>query len=302
MTTGLIFDIKHYAIHDGPGIRMTVFMKGCPLACTWCHNPESISSKQQKMFYATKCIGCAVCVKACPNNALSLTEDGIVTDYDACQLCGICTEVCPTRALEMTGRTVTVKELIKTIEKERVFFDQSGGGVTVSGGEPLAQPDFLLELLQACGEKGLHRVVDTSGQTNSTTLLKVAEHTEHFLFDLKHMDPVEHKKWTGIDNRTILENLSLLAKSGANITIRIPLIKGVNSDEENLEAFADFISSLDGEPKSVDLLPFHNIAISKHKHLNQPCDLGGMAAPSPETIEKAIGIFKNRNITASTGG
>ncbi len=162
MSLGLIFDIKKFAINDGPGIRLTVFFKGCPLSCLWCHNPESKSAELQKMYTASKCIGSKTCIENCPNNALILTKEGIVTDYENCNLCGKCAEVCPTKAFEMIGSRLSIKHLMKEIDKEAIFFDQSNGGVTFSGGEPLMHSEFLLEALQECGKRMYHRVVDTS--------------------------------------------------------------------------------------------------------------------------------------------
>ena len=185
MSTGLIFDIKKYAINDGPGIRMTVFFKGCNLSCQWCHNPESMSPKVQKMYNAKKCIGALSCIENCPNDALKMTSEGIVTDYNVCNLCGKCTEVCPTKAFEMLGSNMPISELMKQIENEAIFFDQSGGGVTFSGGEPLMHSDYLLEALKECGKRMYHRVVDTSAFAKQEVLLEVAKHTELFLIDLK---------------------------------------------------------------------------------------------------------------------
>jgi len=214
---GLIFDIKRYAIHDGPGIRVTVFLKGCPLSCKWCHNPESISTAREKMYTKSNCIGCLECIKICPLNALSMTPEGIATDYDRCNLCGKCVEICPTKSLEMVGEEKSVAEILEVVEKDREIIEESKGGVSFSGGEPLLQPDFLLELLEECGKHGLHRTVDSSGFATEKTLLKVAEHTDLFLFDLKLFDNEMHQKYTGVNNERIISNLKKLAETGAEI-------------------------------------------------------------------------------------
>lgn len=302
MEKPLIFDIKRYAINDGPGIRITVFFKGCFLNCAWCHNPESISAKKQKLYTASKCIGCASCVAACTLDACKLTPDGIITDPDLCRLCGDCVEACPTKAIEMSGQSREIAELVDIIESERAFFESSGGGLTVSGGEPLRHPDFLIDLLDACGERGIHRVLDTTGSSPTETLLKVAKRTELFLYDLKSMDPVIHKKYTGSSNQQILHNLKALAETGADIIVRIPLIDGVNADEDNMEKTAAFVAGLAGEKKPVNLLPYHGIAAKKYEKLGGVYDAGEMSEPSEEQQQKAIEIFKAHGLEASIGG
>lgn len=302
MAKALTFDIKRYAINDGPGIRITIFLKGCPLSCAWCHNPESMLPTVQKLYTASKCIGCQGCVAACPMNACELTADGIVTDPDLCQLCGACAEACPTKAIEMTGRQRSVEELLGIIEKERPFFEQSGGGVTFSGGEPLYHADFLIEMLDACGERGFHRVVDTTGLAKKETLLRVAERTELFLYDLKHMDSALHKRYCGASNERILDNLRALAESGAGICIRMPLIGGVNDDAANLEATAAFVAGLSGEKREVNLLPYHNTAVKKYERLGRNYEKGAMHEPSEERQQAALAIFKKHGLTATIGG
>lgn len=302
MSTGLIFDIKKYAINDGPGIRMTVFFKGCNLACEWCHNPESMSPKVQKMYTASKCIGAAKCLDNCPNEALKLTENGIVTNYDLCNLCGKCAEVCPTKAFEMLGSNMSISELMKQIENEAIFFDQSGGGVTFSGGEPLMHSEYLLEALKECGKRFYHRVVDTTAFANQEIVLEVAKHTELFLVDLKVMDTNIHKQFTGVGNEKIVSNIVELAKTNCEIIFRMPLIKGVNSDIKNIEKTAKFINSLEGNRTQINLLPYHNIAENKHTKLGNPNNHISFETPTDDEIKRCISIFEEFGILATIGG
>lgn len=297
-----IFDIKRYAINDGPGIRIAIYFKGCPLRCAWCHNPESQSPKLQKLYTGSKCIGAQDCIEVCPEDALTLTSTGIVTDSDKCTLCGLCADACPTKAIEMSGKLYDADELMQIIERERVHIEHSEGGVTFSGGEPLMYADFLLSMLKICGEKGLHRAVDTCGYARAQTLLEVAKHTDLFLYDLKLMDPVQHKKWTGKDNKLVLENLVRLAETGANINIRIPFIRNVNTSEKEISEMAGFIAALPGKTPSVSLLPYHNIAAHKYDKLGSSYNEFNMAEPADEEIEFAIGIFKTHKIDVEIGG
>ncbi len=302
MSEALIFDIKRYAINDGPGIRMVIFLKGCNLNCAWCHNPEGISSVTERMYAPAKCIRCGTCVTACTQNALTLTSEGIITDTKLCKLCGRCAEVCPTKAIELSGNQQTVAEIMVEIEKERIFFDQSGGGVTFSGGEPLLHAGFLIQLLDECGRRGIHRAVDTAGLADSTLLLEVARRTDLFLYDLKIMDSEKHKEWTGFPNEKILENLRILAKNGSNFIIRIPLIGGVNDDVINITETARFVSSLDGEKKAVNLLPYHKIAQTKYGKLGRPGDFRLLQEPAFEAQLRATAIFGEFGIEATIGG
>ena len=302
MSTGLIFDIKKYAINDGPGIRLTVFFKGCNLSCQWCHNPESMSPKIQKMYNASKCIGAVKCLDNCPNDALKMTSEGIITDYYSCNLCGKCAEVCPTKAFEMLGSNVSISDLMKQIDNEAIFFDQSGGGVTFSGGEPLMHSAYLLEALKECGKRMYHRVVDTTAFANQEILLEVAENCEMFLIDLKLMDSHKHKEFTGVRNEKILSNITALAKTDCEIIFRIPLIEGVNTSEENIRATANFMNSLAGNKRVINLLPYHNIAEHKLVKMGNADDFIEFETPLENMINQIITQFKNFGITATVGG
>ncbi|MFZ4522206.1 MAG: glycyl-radical enzyme activating protein [Bacteroidales bacterium] len=302
MADGLVFDIKRYAINDGPGIRVVIFFKGCNLHCAWCHNPEGISAEQEKMYTPSRCIKCGTCVAACPETAISLHSEGIQTDMDLCTLCGRCAEVCPTKAIEMSGTSMTVAEIMEVIEKERIFFDQSGGGVTFSGGEPLMQSPMLLELLDECGKRGIHRAVDTAGYASNATMMEIARRTDLFLFDLKMMDTLIHQQWTGVTNEKILHNLKTISATSVPIIIRIPLIGGVNDTEANIRPTAEFIAALPVKITEVHLLPYHAIAQHKYDKLGKPDAFIPMEEPSLESLDKVIGWFAEFGITAQTGG
>ena len=283
----LIFDIKRYAINDGPGIRTTLFMKGCPLHCIWCHNPESWSPRQQILYKRSKCIGCQTCVETCPQQILRLSPDGIVMG-SGCTLCGRCAEECPTTALEQCGREWTMDELMSEVEKERDVMTDSGGGVTLCGGEPLMHPDDTIALLKELGRRGFHRTVDTTLYASNEVVEAVADNCDLLLVDLKLMDSDRHYRYTGVKNELILDNIRLLATLGKDFFIRIPLIEGINADEENIEATACFLDTLPWQRRMVNLLPYHDVGKDKHRRMWSTYNPRNilMASPSEEVRQR----------------
>lgn len=298
---GTIFDVKKFSIHDGPGIRTTIFLKGCPLSCLWCHNPESQSTKPELHYFENRCILCGDCADACQNNALSFVDGIRLWDSNLCQLCGDCTEACPTEAIQLVGISVSVDEVMTEIEKDVLYYDQSGGGVTFSGGEPLQQIDFLAALLQRCKEHEIHTAVDTSGLAAWERFERILPYTDIFLYDLKLMDDEKHRQFTGVSNRLILENLQKLTEAGAKVSVRIPIVPNINDDEENIRATREFIAAL-GTIQQVDLLPYHNIASDKYHRMAHEYALEDVKTPSNERMKNLAARFEKNGVRVKIGG
>lgn len=258
--TARIFDIKRMAVHDGPGIRTTVFFKGCPLKCLWCHNPEGLSSKKQLSFLAEKCVGCGKCIDVCPSGVHKISDGALVHNIGDCTACGACEALCRGRALKLYGYDVTVDELFKKLLRDRDFYEKSGGGVTLSGGECLLQADFCSELLKMLKESGIHTAVDTCGFVSRDTLDKVIPYTDIFLYDVKAVNEDVHIACTGKSNALILDNLRYLDSIGKAIEIRVPVVPGYNDGE--LAAIHELVESINGNIK-IKELKYHSISASK---------------------------------------
>ncbi len=299
--TGIIFDIKKYALHDGPGIRTTVFLKGCPLCCLWCHNPEGIGATPQILYNNRRCIACGECLSVCPEGALSITSEGITTDSAMCKSDGTCAEICPAEARELVGKTALPEDILDTIKKDIPFYDQSGGGVTFSGGEPLMQPNFLLECLTLCGQEGIHRAVDTTGYAKLESIKQIAMQTDLFLYDLKLMDSEKHKQFTGVSNHSILNNLKYLARSGAQIIIRFPLIPGINDDNENIDLVGMYLRILP-EIENVHILPYHRHQENKYVRLDVENKVRDIPVPTSEDLSRAKKRLEGFGLHVEIGG
>ena len=302
MLSGTIFDIKRYAIHDGPGIRTTVFLKGCPLSCAWCHNPESWQKKPQPSVRVLRCQGCGRCIDVCTHEAITLESGKAVTDPKRCVRCGECLDTCLANAREILGRDITVADLVTEIEKDRIFFDESGGGVTFSGGEPLAQADFLCQVLEACDEEELHTAVDTTCYAETEVLERVAEHARLFLCDLNHLDTDKHEQFTGVRNEQILSNIRQLSAWGKPLHLRIPLVPGFNDSVDNIRHTADFIKSI-STVQRIDVLPYNRSGVDKTQRLGAGSPVIKDFGPSDDAhIARVAAEFKKAGVDVKIGG
>ncbi len=290
--TGIVFNIQRYSIDDGPGVRTTVFMKGCPLTCLWCSNPESQCGLPEVTYRYTSCKRCGTCVKVCPVNAVTLEDDGVHIARQKCTLCEECVKNCMPEALKISGKKMTVDEVFKVVKKDADYYEASGGGVTASGGEILAQADFVTALFKKCKEAGYHTNADTSGFGDPASLEKILEYSDLVFFDLKHMDPALHEKFTGQSNELILSNLALIVKKGVPVIIRVPLIPGYNDSEENLKALAKAVADI-AKDATVNILPYHRYGANKYRMIDMTYQLDNVPELTQEQLTKAKEIIES---------
>lgn len=301
---GNVWDIKRYSLHDGPGIRTTVFFKGCPLRCLWCCNPESQSFEPEAAWIKERCLECNFCLKICPAKAVFVDEMGRRrVDKTRCDLCGLCARECPAEAMVIMGRRATVDEVLNEACRDALFFQRSGGGLTLSGGEPLAQPEFAAELLQRykTQEGGRHTAIETCGFADWSSWLRVLRHTDLVLLDIKHMDPQTHFYLTGVSNRLILDNAAKVARFGTEMVIRLPVIPGHNDSLENIRRTAIFARDLKVVHR-VDLLPYHRLGEPKYFRLERDYALSGLKTPQPDTLDLFRRVIEECGLEARIGG
>ncbi|MBO0457726.1 glycyl-radical enzyme activating protein [Enterococcus hulanensis] len=299
--SGNIFEIERFAINDGPGIRTLVFLKGCPLTCQWCANPESQSSDSQLMYWKTRCIGCQTCLSICPNQALSWSAEGIVIDRIKCKSCGTCSKVCNSEALTIVGERLSVEEVLEQVAKDEIFYESSNGGVTFSGGEVLYQSDYLALLAKECKNRGYHTCIETSGHASWFNLSKVAPYIDLFLFDIKSMNEKLHKEYIGVSNKKILSNYQKLIEAGKKVITRVPIIPGFNNNYENLEQLVDFLTANNPHCR-IDLLPYHRLGVSKYERLNMEYQFGEFEPPSSEEMAEYQSFLTGKGFKVTIGG
>jgi len=302
MMTGWVFDLKRYSIHDGPGIRTTVFLKGCALRCLWCHNPESIHPGPELMHWPSRCARCHACVKACPTGAIYADASGAVAiDRAKCNYCGQCADACLYDAMQIVGREMSVEDVLAEVERDRVFYEQSGGGVTLSGGDPSVQAGFAEALLDACRSRGIRTALDTAGLPMNGALERLARKADLVLYDLKVLDDVRHREFTGVSNAPILANLERLAAAGPEIWVRIPLVAGVNDDDDNIRRTIAFLSSLK-TIRRVGLLPYHSGGLDKARRIGRKSDFRRFTAPPEGRIAAIEAAFRQAGFDVRRGG
>ncbi|MDA8080153.1 MAG: glycyl-radical enzyme activating protein [Actinomycetota bacterium] len=289
---GTVFNIQRYSIDDGPGIRSTVFLKGCPLNCKWCSNPESQNRNPEISHRDSLCSKCGICVQVCEAAAITVDEAGVHIDRDRCNVCGKCIDACDREVLELMGRSMTVEEVFSQLQRDTDYYESSGGGVTICGGEALYQPEFTFALLKRCREVGIHTCLDTAGYGTSSALQRILQYTSLVFYDIKHLDARIHRELTGKQNGLIMRNLELIIRSGVPVVIRVPYIPGHNDSKENIEALAKTVSGMSKEAK-VNLLPYHRFGMGKYAMLDRRYELAKLLPPSKEDLSKAKEIIES---------
>lgn len=303
MVKGTIFDIQSYSLHDGPGIRTTVFLKGCPLACVWCQNPESQHHQPEILFYAERCSGCGQCITACTKQAIWMADGKSHTRRDLCEGCGKCADTCLNAARILSGSIWSAEDIVTEVKKDEAFYRRSGGGITLSGGEPLAQPEFSTAILSLCKRAGLHTAIETTGMARWGTLKQVLEYVDLLLYDLKHMDSSSHKKCTGIKNDLILENLKQIQRNySIPIVARIPIIPGFNADLKNIENTARFIVNEIGPDTKVNILAYHRLGETKYSRLEREQSGVNITPPTAEQMAIIQKTIEGLGLIVSIGG
>lgn len=295
----ILMDIKRFAVHDGPGIRTTFFLKGCSLHCIWCHNPEGISGRPQMAYYPHKCIGCGECAAACPAQAQRFADGKHVYEREKCISCGKCEEACLGEAMHLFGRRTDPEEILPIAREDRLFYEQSGGGVTFSGGEPLLQADFCAATAKRLKEEGISTAIDTCGCVPFEAFDKVLPYTEIFLFDVKHIDSDKHRELTGQGNERILSNLRRLSDLGARIEIRMPLVPGCNDSPDVVRRIGAFLGNLNIEKMRV--LPYHSMARSKYAALGMTDTMPDVPSPDDEHLNAVVDILRGCGVNAISG-
>jgi len=299
-TKGIVFDIQKFSVHDGPGVRTIVFLKGCPLSCRWCCNPESQDNEPQVMFIAQNCNGCKRCFNVCSTGAIDFTLPSRI-NHNKCDNCGKCVDVCNSEALNMAGTVRTVEEILIELSKDTIMYRRSGGGITLSGGEVLAQIDFAEELLKGCKSKGWHTAIETSGFASISILERILPHLDLVMLDIKHMDSKKHKEYVGQNNEIILENARIIAKSGKPLVIRIPILTGFNDDEKNIKATANFVNSLE-KVKEVHLLPYHRLGQNKYDYLGRKYKMTELKPPLKKDMDYLKKVLESEDLICKIGG
>ncbi len=294
---GRVFNIQRFCLHDGPGIRTTVFLKGCSLHCLWCANPESINPEAELGFIAARCNQCGKCHQVCPEQAVTLAADGLPHILrDRCTACGKCVAVCSPEALALYGGEMKAGEVFEVVHRDQHFYQGSGGGVTLSGGEPLLQSPFVCALFQLCREAGVHTAIESAGFVNPAVLEAALALTDYVLFDLKHLDPQVHCRSTGQSNDLILRNAATVLSMGVQALFRMPLIPGVNDTPQNIEETAAFLQDLQGDGARIELVPYHRLGQGKYEALDRRCPMAGVTPPSPEAVEQVRQRFEARGL------